>query len=284
MYVFCVGMYRSCSTWQYQVVGHLIEQHFGGRRLGFMTAEQFASWDKVEGETQQSDWLVLKSHSGDERLGDALAGGRARALYAYRDLRDVAYSLMHKTRSDFDEIVVRGRVLLETIRDDHFWRDQQALLSLRYEDLVADPVAGVRAIATHLGLSLASGEAEAVADEYSLGANQRRTVKLTRRLRKRGVDLSDPNNALLYDPDSLLHWNHLRDGRVGTWREQATPSQRRILADLCGDWLIERGYESDSEWARVPEAPLPGSLCDAGSSTISPQINRGPRAARERRS
>src|SRR5262249_45834835 len=155
----------------------------------------------------ESDWLVLKSHSGNERLGEALSGGRARALYAYRDLRDVAYSLMHKTACDFDEIVLRRRVLHTTIADDHFWRDQAGLLCLRYEDLVADPAAGVRAIATHLGLSLVRGEAEAVADEYSLESNWRRTAELRGRLLEHGVDLGDPTNALLYDPDSLLHWN-----------------------------------------------------------------------------
>src|SRR5438067_7889431 len=33
MYVFCVGMYRSCSTWQYNIVCRLVERHRLGHRL-----------------------------------------------------------------------------------------------------------------------------------------------------------------------------------------------------------------------------------------------------------
>ena len=35
--VICGGMYRACSTWQYEVVGHLVERHLRGQRLGYLT-------------------------------------------------------------------------------------------------------------------------------------------------------------------------------------------------------------------------------------------------------
>ena len=41
--VICGGMYRACSTWQYEVVAHLIERHAGGQRLGYMTSDQYAA-------------------------------------------------------------------------------------------------------------------------------------------------------------------------------------------------------------------------------------------------
>ena len=43
MDVLCVGMYRSGSTWQYDVVSRLLERHRGGRRLGFVTGAEYAS-------------------------------------------------------------------------------------------------------------------------------------------------------------------------------------------------------------------------------------------------
>ena len=39
-YVFCAGMYRACSTWQYDVVCHLVEKRSNGIRLGFLEGER----------------------------------------------------------------------------------------------------------------------------------------------------------------------------------------------------------------------------------------------------
>ena len=196
---------------------------------------------------------MLKSHDADDCLGVALREGRALGLYSYRDLRDVAYSLIFKLRVDFDEVVVRRRFLHAILNNDRYWTAQPNVLCRRYESLVADPVGGVREMAAHLGLTLATGEAEAIAAEYSLEANQRRAADLTQRLGEQGVDLNKPDQALVYDPHSLLHWNHLRQGRIGGWREDATPAQRALLAEISGDWLIARDYESDTDWAIPPE-------------------------------
>src|SRR5438132_11942151 len=89
MYVFCAGMYRACSTWQYAVASQLVETHLQGRRLGYLSGDQFAAWDDALAD--DAGCYVLKSHDADERLAAALREGRALALYAYRDLRDVAY-------------------------------------------------------------------------------------------------------------------------------------------------------------------------------------------------
>jgi hypothetical protein len=80
------------------------------------------------------------------------------------------------------------------------------------------------------------------------------------RLRAEGVDLDDPGNLQYYDRRTLLHWNHLRDGRAGNWRDLATSSQRAILARLCDSWLAAHGYETDtrnpgSEEGQTPSVP-----------------------------
>ena len=51
---------------------------------------------------------------------------------------------------------------------------------------------------------------------------------------------------------TLLHWNHLRARRSISWREISTVSERETLAFLCGDWLLENGYETDMSWIRSP--------------------------------
>src|SRR5262249_16846359 len=101
MDAFCVGRYRSCSTWQYAVTSHLLERHRGGQRLGYLSGEEF---DRQE-QGPTPAWRVLKSHEGHPVFAAALAAGRARSVYAYRDLRDVAFSLAHKFSTSFEEVV-----------------------------------------------------------------------------------------------------------------------------------------------------------------------------------
>ncbi len=243
MYVLCAGMYRACSTWQYEVIAHLLERHRKGQRLGYLTGEEFAVQDQRTG--ANPGWGVLKSHEGHESFSRAIASGRAITIYAHRDIRDVVFSLMHKRGVTFEQLVRQG-MIHQVLVNDRFWSHQPNVLTQRYESLVKDPVGGVLEIARHLKIEISQAEANEIATEYSFQTNRRRTLDLVDRLRAQGVDLNDPNNLQYYDQRTLLHWNHLREGRPGNWREQATSRQRAILARLCDPWLVEHGYEPDT--------------------------------------
>ena len=256
MYVLCVGMYRACSTWQYEVIAHLLERHRAGARLGYLTGDQFEGLDDREGHDRA--WKVLKSHEEHGRFARALAEGRAIAVYAHRDVRDVAFSLMHKRKIGFETLVTQGMVH-QVLANDRFWSRQPRSITQRYDRLVADPATGVEELAAHLGLALAPGEAEAVAAEYSFQANRKRTMELGQELRRGGVDLDDPSIAQAHDRRTLLHWNHMREGRVGDWRGRVTPRQRAALARICGRWLEDHGYEADD-----PEAIASALRADPG--------------------
>jgi Sulfotransferase domain len=252
MDVLCVGMYRACSTWQYEVAAHLVETHREGQRLGFVTGEEYAG----RGPAGDDEWRVLKSHEGHRDFAEALASRRAVAIYAFRDLRDTVFSLMYKRALSFEALLRHG--MIHQVRDnDRFWSRQPNLLVQRYEDLVANPARGVEELARHLGISLDRGEASVIAAEYSFEKNRRRARDLQRQLRETGCNPTDPSCRLVYDDKTLLHWNHLRDGRVGGWRERATSRQRATLGRLMGDWLIERGYEPDRSWAGDPRRGNP---------------------------
>ena len=241
MYVLCVGMYRACSTWQYEVAAHLLERHRGGVRLGYLTGDQFADLDD---QGDDGTWKVLKSHEEHGRFAEVLAEGRAIALSAHRDVRDVTYSLIHKRKVDFNSLVTQGMVH-QVLANDRFWAAQPRSITQRYDRLVADPATGVEELADHLGLTLGPVEAAEVAAEYSFQANRARTAELGQRLLKGGVDLDDPSTAQAHDRQTLLHWNHMREGRVGDWRSRAAPGERRTLARICGRWLEAHGYEPD---------------------------------------
>jgi hypothetical protein len=248
MYVFCVGMYRSCSTWQYQIVSHLVETHCGGQRLGYLHGDQFGDHDQS---TPQPHWQVLKSHDSHPAFARALAEGRAAALYSYRDLRDVAFSLMHKFDVPFGQLLLKDGLLEGCLANDKVWTGQLNVLCQRYEDIILDPVEAVKGLAHHLQIPLGEKEANDLAQQYSFGANLKRVQAVRERLSKSGVDLCRHENSLASDPHSLLHWNHLRHGRAAGWRYEANRRERVELAKICGDWLIARGYERDLGWVEV---------------------------------
>jgi hypothetical protein len=244
-------MYRACSTWQYEVAAHLVERHRGGRRLGYLTGEEYAALERDEGPTE--GWRVIKSHEEHPRFAAALAEGRALALYAFRDLRDVVYSMLHKRGVSFETFLRQG-MIHQVLANDRFWSRRPGRITQRYEDLIARPAEGVAQIAAHLGIVPDAGEAEALAAEYSLEANRRRAAQVARRLAARGLDLDDPANRQRWDEQTLLHWNHVREGRVGDWRDRATPVERAVLARLGNRWLVEHGYPPDEPGLRLPPA------------------------------
>lgn len=186
----------------------------------------------------------MKSHEEHGRFARVLADGRAVAIYAHRDIRDVIFSLMHKRKTEFETLVRQG-MIHQVLANDRFWSGQPRSITQRYDRLVADPSSGVAELAAHLGLALRPGESAEVAAEYSFQANRRRAEDLGRLLQRGGVNLDDPSTAQAHDRRTLLHWNHMREGRVGDWRERATLRERAVMARICGSWLSAHGYEAD---------------------------------------
>jgi hypothetical protein len=252
-------MYRACSTWQYEVVAHLIEGARHGRRLGYLTSEEYTRLVRADVENppaatgQHRLWRVLKSHEGHRSFARAVEQGRALPVYAYRDVRDVVYSLMHKRGMTFAQLLRQG-MIHQVLANDRFWMAQPDVLVQRYEDLLADPAGGVTELARHLGIILADGEAARIARDYSLEANRARADALRRQLQEAGVDLNSATSAQICDPRTLLHWNHMRQGGAGSWRSSATPSERAMIERLCGRWLQARGYplEPDAPARTIP--------------------------------
>ncbi len=242
--VICCGMYRACSTWQYEVAAHLVEQKLGGERLGYLAGPEYQAVCSTRADSPARS-RVLKSHDASPALGCALEQGRALGLYSYRDPRDVVFSLMHKRGLSFRGLARQG-MLQRILANDRFWTRRPRVLIERYEDLLADPPAGVERIARHLGIELEPDEAERIAAEYSREANRERARALAHRLHEAGVDLENAAGVQICDPGTLLHWNHLREGGDGAWRVLATPRQIAMLDRVFGPWLVSHGYARES--------------------------------------
>jgi hypothetical protein len=252
-------MYRACSTWQYEVIAHIVERHFGGARLGYLTAAQYRNLDRDLGSDNRQQGpspRVFKSHEGDRVFARALAARQAVGVYAFRDVRDVVFSLAHKRKLTFEQLLRQG-MIHQILSNDRFWSRGPNVLVQRYEDLLKKPTAGVHALARHIGVNLDHAEAELIAREYSQESNRARTAALRHRLHEAGVDLDGAGNAQICDATTLLHWNHMRDPD-SCWRSEATAEQQMILNRLCGRWLVDHGYERGASRAWWSSLALAG--------------------------
>ena len=97
------------------------------------------------------------------------------------------------------------------------------MLIQRYEEILSDPVGGVRALADHLKIDLEAGEAEQIATASIRSSRTRPGPRHSAAAwNKVGVDLNEAANAQICDSTTLLHWNHVRSGGSGSWYDEAS--------------------------------------------------------------
>ncbi len=243
MDLFCCGMYRSCSTWQYEVAMEVLA-HAENRKvqpLGYLTGPEYARIERAH----RFDGLVrvFKGHEGHPSYTRAMFRGKAYGLYAHRDIRDVIFSLMHKRNQTFQEIVRTG-MIHQILVNDRFWRAHPQVLVQKYDEIMASPADAVSEIAEFLRVEISRDIALQISDYYSREANIHRIAMLRGMLTEKGTDLSDTENAQLYDPSTLLHWNHIRP-QAESWQQKANAEERLIMQRMLGLWLDENGYAQD---------------------------------------
>ncbi|MCP8968335.1 sulfotransferase domain-containing protein [Ectobacillus ponti] len=179
-------------------------------------------------------------------------------IFVYRDLRDVAVSLLHfihrqmnehplfqvfQNRSQtFEEqlnTIILGTELKGAERNNlwgltyypgiykefgpiYRWRTDPSVCSVRFEELNGSPLAREAAIYRMV--------------DYlwdSLGSLQ---------LSKQEIAESMKRNV---DPEKS--WT-FRKGKIGSWHEEFTEENKQNFKRVAGDFLIELGYEKDHSW------------------------------------
>ena len=245
MYVICCGMYRSGSTWQYLVTSELVERASKGHRIGFVTNDTFL--EKIQDLDDSSQTLVLKCHDFHSRYGELMVGHRAKAVYCYRDIREVACSLAWKLALSFDQVI--GSAEFRCAIDSYYrWLATPDVLVQRYDTIVSAPDAAVREIASYLSLQIDDVVASEVATKFDLDSNRSRTSHLRESLINEGLDLALPTNAMLLDENTLLHWNHIRPLNTPDWRFFLGPDELERLQPVVQQWLMDAGFERDDTW------------------------------------
>ncbi|HJW89583.1 MAG TPA: sulfotransferase domain-containing protein [Anaerolineales bacterium] len=99
------------------------------------------------------------------------------------------------------------------------WLDRQEVLTLSFEEFVADKAAAIGRVLDHAvnrGFPVSTDRAQAV-QQLAAGIEPERSPTF-------------------------------RSGRVGGWRERFTPEHKELFKKVAGDLLIRLGYERSNDW------------------------------------
>lgn len=228
MLIVCCGMPRSGSTLQYQIACELVERAALGTRP--------AAWPSP---IDPSMWAgprpihIAKTHDPDPRLA-GFDPRHTRFVYAYRDVRDAIASHLQKIADDahpgIDDADI-ARVVRERMLDPfaHFTTMPGVLVS-RYERMIDDLPEEIRRIARHIGIEPDAETTHAIAEALALDTQ------------RRFLSARPWHTGEAWDDRTLLHRHHIRDGRVGKFRDVLTPAQLDAVEAIARQWLLAQGY------------------------------------------
>lgn len=242
MWVFCCGMQRSGSTLQFQIAARLVEQAGLGKRVEWVEPDRFP--ELRERYAEVPGLKVFKNHVCTDEMAAEFARGNAVGIYSYRDPRDVFVSNIKKYASSFEQLWCGG--FLETsLWNYRRWTRLPRVLVSRYETMIGDPAAEVQRIAAHLGIALDAQTRLRIAGEYSMEKQRQRIAGFA------AGTLKDGYAGARYDPESMLHADHIQGGVVGGWRGRLTTGELALIETAAAGWLREHGYElSLGPWQR----------------------------------
>ncbi len=179
MLIYCLGMPRSGSTLQFQIAAELVERHGLGRRLPFLARPKVPRL--VRALCGRSRAFVLKTHALDPVSVDHWERDSSLGLYSYRDVRDALVSALRMAQQPYTDSWARA--FLQSV-----FEHQEAVLRMprvlvqRYEDITGDLGEAVAQVASHLGIAMAPGEADALALNFVPEAQKARLVRANRHM------------------------------------------------------------------------------------------------------
>lgn len=238
------GSPKSGTTWMLKMIASLPGYEDVGNYYG----------DLRKYHQTQPGHVVHGHDAYTPEIKEILAAEGIRVILMVRDPRDQLVSRMfHVKRSvnhvwherikdvDNDEALmmcIEGRDKLPSTRDmialAQTWLNHDTgALCIRYEELLANTEPLFAAVLEHIGIPKIRGLAEVIVERNSF-SRLSMGKRIWQAQRKPGQE--DANS-------------HFRKGIVGDWRNYLKPAHIERFKELCGQQLIDLGYEKDFDWS-----------------------------------
>lgn len=165
---------------------------------------------------------VTKVHRHTDKRGQWIEEGKAKAVYIYRDIRDVVASLSNKTRKT-PLMVVRNGYIERALEDFRNWT-QHPIHIAQYEWVINNLEEEIRRIASYLGVEISKKRVKEIADKYTLDASRK-------------------------DDWRIRFGAQVFSGKAGQWKALSR-FEIAVIEEKAYKWLKEKYYITQSRFFR----------------------------------
>lgn len=219
--VVCAGIYRSGSTWSFNVVRRLLEVTPPGRAVAYDYAEP-DELDNFVWRSLSDEHHVVKCHAGSDGFLDAVRAGFVHGVvFSLRDPMAALASCVEQfcNREPFSRDWTFERAL-DHIEDGlRFGAELVGNPGVVFIDLHRDgEAASLERIVDFMGIAVPPAELEDVREEFTFSAMRERSERIA----------EQPADSLLRginDPATLMHAHHVEKGAARDWRSELSPDQ-----------------------------------------------------------
>ena len=169
----------------------------------------------------------------------------ARFVHLVRDGRDVAASVVAASRGwgrtwAPTSIGAAARVWVEHVEGARRAATTGCYLEVRYEELMSHGPAVLERVFDFCGVRVGEAECDRLLEQHRFEAMAAAgrvspSILVGGEMGRHVGDMPEPEGFF-------------RSGKVGSWRDEWSPADRRRFADCARELLLELGYEADDAW------------------------------------
>jgi hypothetical protein len=237
-------MVRSGSTWSFHVALKLLRLSSPGQRVFGLYHESPVVLASAA--RPRSSQLVIKSHKLDPTSYDLCRSGAVKTIYTWRQPYDAVVSCLQIFGFSVEYWI---KELRDSLRVWSFHQATDNACIVSYESIMTRPIEEIARVGAYLGLTVSAEQLRQVAEEVSF----ERVRKLGRQVGKLPESRLIKSGGLVYDRDTLLHANHIRNGAMGFGSKVLTEDELSAIDAM----LREEGFAflaepHGTEWLSSP--------------------------------
>lgn len=219
--IVCAGMPRSGSTIQYRIVKEILKNKNNLIDLGWIDKQDLN--EIIYNKINQDKTILVKIHEYNPIFKKLNSKCDIKVITSFRDIRDVFVSLMAFKKVGFEDVFSKY-AFNKIISDFKKWQEFHSVYVGKYEEFYSELKREIDNISIFLNITIDNPLKEKI---YLSVVN----TKVN--------SLSSPQ----YDPNTLLHSNHINDGSARQWKSKLTKIQIGIIQNIAKKWLIQNGYK-----------------------------------------
>lgn len=198
MLVLCTGMYRSGSTWSFNVAKALIDSASKSVYADYSEDIQ-AAFAKFG---DRYDHMVVKCHAVDAIGRNLIKHAGCWTVYTFRDPLDAVWSGMQVFKVSFEDALQKVKDSLDFLK---FQSQAEDVHFIWYDDITDYPLRRIEMLAEYLGVDAPPGVIRRIAKALDREQLKEKLQKID----KKKSDTEDTGYSV-YDKKTLFHKGHVR--------------------------------------------------------------------------